>query len=79
MDAAEGCWVLGATRGTDKKIMQQEKVTKFHLLLWEAIVLVPYWKSVSVHFSLPVRGISIQASREVEDIMCLYREKKQEY
>jgi len=57
--------------------MQQEKVKKFHLLVWEAIVLIPYGKNVSVHYSLPVLCISIQASREVEDILYLHRKKEQ--
>lgn len=57
--------------------MQQEKVKKFHLLLWEAIVLLPYGKSVSVHCLLPVLCISIQASCEVGDILYLNREKEQ--
>lgn len=52
--------------------MQQEKVKKFHLLVWEAIVLIPYGKNVSVHYSLPVLCISFQASREVEDILYLF-------
>lgn len=50
---------------------------KFHLLLWEAIVLLPYGKSVSVHYLLPVLCISIQASCEVGDILYLNREKEQ--
>lgn len=58
-------------------MMQHEKVKKLHLLLWEAIVLLPYGKSVSVHYLLPVLCISIQASREVGDILYLHREKEQ--
>lgn len=57
--------------------MQQEKVKKFHLLLWEAIVLLPYGKSVPVHYLLPLLCISIQASPEVGDILYLNREKEQ--
>lgn len=57
--------------------MQQEKVKKFHLLVWEAIVLIPYGKNVSVHYSLPVLCFSIQASREVGDILYLHRKKEQ--
>lgn len=77
LDAAEGCCGIVATRGTNRTMMQQEKVKKFHLLVWKAIVLVPYGKNVSVHNSLPVLCISIQASREVGDILYLHREKEQ--
>ncbi len=57
--------------------MQQEKVKKFHILLWEAIVLLPNGKSVSVHYLLPLLCIGIQASPEVGDILYLNREKEQ--
>lgn len=57
--------------------MQQEKVKMVHLMLLKAIVLVPDGKSVSVHYTLLVLCISIQASREVEDILYLYSKKKQ--
>lgn len=56
--------------------MQQEKEKQFHLLLWKAIVLLPYGKSVSVHYLLPVLCISIQASREVGDILYLHKQKE---